>query len=115
MTIRTGDAYTVRTLSEFRRYLDAEWNELARALPSGLKVEIMGIENDLRADEDKPPVNSIVHIEDEMLSEHLNAQKPPLRPLILTVLDERDVEYTYVHDSGVHRIIALDPVERGHR
>lgn len=111
MTLRTGATYAIQDLEQFRRRLDADWTEIAEALPAEEREAIVQAERGMRAaDGVDDEVETIADIGNEELSEFIG-QQFDLNELVINTLEERDREYTHVREGHVHKIIELYPTE----
>lgn len=108
MTIRKGESYVFESFSQFQNRLNVDWEEIATALPEEPQSELLEIENQLREENDDPPIDDVTKVHKDTLVRFVH-DHIGITSAIIHVLESRDREYTHVLDNSVHRVIELYP------
>jgi len=111
MTIRKGESHIIGQFSDFRAQLNASWSEVAQSLPSEQQQMAVNIENELRFENDRSPVEDLESVHHDIIQE-LALYSVGSDKMIQRILNARDEEYVHLYenpaaDNLIHRIIEL--------
>jgi hypothetical protein len=107
MTIRAGDHYTVETLSQFRRRLEFDADEILVALS-----EDPDFDREILQDLAGKGYENVGAIPEEEAREYLGAYNVSHNRCIQAVLERDHREWIHLFDGHVHNLVELHPKSR---